>query len=275
MSRKARRADLATSRRRAIMIILLCIFLVAGVGAAVYFNRTPPLDEATLCPIGRDIESSVLVLVDTTDALTEIQKSQLLAAVRQSRETIATYGKLTILFLDADKPYQPRELVSLCNPGSPENINPLVQTESRVAKRWTDSFGKPIDEAVSELLSAPTATSSPIMEAITAATSRPDFNEQIKARRLILVSDMLQHDPGLYTQYAKDDLWRSFENSGLSGKVEANLSWTDVVVYYLRRPAAAQYQNKNNRDFWRKWLGRQGATSITFFGIADEGLLSK
>ena len=170
-------------RAKAALMILGSLSVLAFMAAGAYLNRAPALDATTLCPSDQALTTSVVVLVDTTDPLDQTQAARLLATVRRVRETLPTFGKLTLLFLDANTPYEPKELVSLCNPGSPRGVNPLFQTESRVAKRWNESFGAPIDQAVSQLLLAPTAKQSPIIEAITAATWRPDFDSRTTSWR--------------------------------------------------------------------------------------------
>lgn len=256
-------------RRKAMLMIVgsLSIFAVVGLGA--YLNRAPALDDATLCPSDRPPTANVVILVDTTDALTPTQAARLRATIKEARETTPTFGKLTLLFLDAQDSYEPKELVSLCNPGSPKEINPLFQTESRVRKRWMEAFGTPIDEAIEEILASPTANRSPIIEAITAVAWRPDFDSRAANRRLIIVSDMLQHDPSGYTQYGNGDLWRSFERSRLFQEADANLDGVDVEIEYLRRPSAGNLQNEVHRAFWQHWLVSRGAKAVRFVGTTD------
>jgi hypothetical protein len=260
----------ATARRaKAILMIVASLSVLAFMAAGAYLSRTPALDATTLCPTDLALTTSVVMLVDTTDQLNATQAARFLATVRRTREEIPTFGKLTIIFLDANAPYEPKELVSSCNPGSLRQINPLFQTESRAAKRWTESFGSPIDKAVSQLLSAPTAKRSPIIEAITAATWRPDFDIRTPNRRLIVVSDLLQHDPDGYTHYANPDLWRSFQKSKLFKEADANLHGVDVEIEYLRRPSAGTAQGEAHRAFWRRWLTNRGARTVQFVGIAN------
>src|SRR5262249_20731981 len=147
------------------------------------------------------LELSNVIIADTTDALTSNQLRQLKVAIMRARDDLPVYSKLTLLFLDAGAPYEPREIFSMCNPGSSANSNPLFATASHLDKRWKDSFGQPLDDTIAWLKSAPTAEASPIMETIAAATQRPDFDSRIPKRKLIVVSDLLQHHAGGYTQY--------------------------------------------------------------------------
>lgn len=252
------------ARRRAFLISGVALVVLVSTAALALVNRQPALDEKTLCPREQQLETSVVVLVDTTDALTPVQAKRLLATVREARDQLPTYGKLTLLFLDAKAPFEPKELVSLCNPGSPRYVNPLFQTASRIEKRYRQSFGSPVEKALEVLLRAPTATRSPILEALTAATWRPDFDTRVKNRKLYIVSDLLQHEPGGYSHYQPGDLWARFMHAGLSRKVPADLTGMQVRIDYLYRPEAMQYQNDAHQAFWTRWLTKRGAVSIDF-----------
>ncbi|GEM_PF-2306827 len=252
------------SRRRAFLIGGTALAVLVSTAALALVNRQPTLDEKTLCPQEQKLETSVIVLVDTTDALTRMQASQLLTTVRDAQDELPTYGKLTLLFLDAAAPYEPKELVSLCNPGSPRYVNPLFQTASRIEKRYRQSFGAPVEAALDALIKAPTAARSPILEALTAVTWRPDFDARVKNRNLFVVSDLLQHESGGYSHYQLGDPWSRFMRTGLSRKVEADLTGVHVRIDYLRRSEAMQYQNDAHRNFWLRWLTERGAASVDF-----------
>ena len=258
------------TRRRAAIIGATALAVVAGAASLGLANQPPALDDKTLCPTDRKLETSVVILVDTTDALTPIQISRLLASVHETRDALPTYGKLTLLFLEAASPYEPKEMISLCNPGSPQNINPLIQTASKIKKRWDESFGNPVERATATLATAPTASRSPVIQAVVASTWRPDFDARVRSRRLLIVSDLLQHDSG-YSHYttASRDLWAKFARTPLATEATGDLSNVVVEVEYLRRPKDARFQGEAHRAFWKRWFGEAGASSVRFIGMPD------
>jgi hypothetical protein len=276
MRTRIRTLTASQSRRRAATIGAMAMAVVAGAAALALTNRSPALDERSLCPTDRKLETSFIILVDTTDSLTQVQISRLLANVREVRDSLPTYGKLTLLFLDATTPFEPKELVSLCNPGSPRNVNRLFQTESRIRKRWEGSFEKPVERATAALATAPTASRSPIIQAIAASTWRPDFDARVTTRSLLIVSDLLQHDSS-YSQYTNRsrDIWASYARSSLVSEAIANLSHVNVQVEYLRRPKDARYQGEMHRAFWYRWFQEAGASSIDFVGLPNPETPSK
>jgi hypothetical protein len=263
---RVRQTSCAARRFRAALLGGLALLVVGGAGYVATISRPPPLDPATLCRLDQRLESSVTIIVDTTDALTRLQASRLAAAVRDAREALPIHGKLTLLFLDAANPFDPREILSLCNPGSVRDLNPFTQTASRVQRRWRESFEAPIDAAVEALTRAPTARRSPIMETIAAATARPDFDSRVPRRRLLVVSDLLQHEPGGYSHYTGDMRWQRFLSSRPAASAWADLAGVEVAIEYLRRPESARQQTDAHRAFWRDWFVWSGAASVRFLG---------
>ena len=52
-----------------------------------------------------------------------------------------------------------------------------------------------------------------------------------------------------------------------------DLTGVAVVIHYLVRANAAEFQTMAHRRFWRDWLRQAGASTVEFRGIpADSGL---
>lgn len=255
-------------RRHAAIIAAAAFSVVFGAASFGMINQPPALHEKTLCLTDRKLETSVVILVDTTDALSPTQISQLLARVRETRDGLPTHGKLTLLFIDSASPNEPKEIFSLCNPGSEKNSNPLIQTASKIKKRWDESFGNPVEQAISTLATAPISSRSPLIQAIIASTQRSDFNTQVGTRRLLIVSDLLQHEQG-YSHYTTSsrNLWVNFSRTSLAPETVGALSNVAVEVVYIRRPKDAIYQGEGHRVFWQRWFEEARASSINFIGM--------
>jgi len=241
---------------------------LAGAGYLAFASRPPRLNQATLCPLDGRPGASTLLVVDTTDPLTRVQAARLAATIRDARDSLPAQGRLTILFLDAANAYDPREILSLCNPGSIRDSNPFTQTAKRVERRWREAFEAPVESAIESLLRAPAASRSPIVETIAAATARPDFDARNPNRRLLVVSDMLQHT-NAYSHYAGRMRWESFAQSRLAPAALADLTGATVEVEYIRRPGTAHLQTEAHRSFWLAWFERNGATSVRFLGVPE------
>jgi hypothetical protein len=264
MNRRLKIRSPSQDKWRAVLIAACSLGFVAALGALLLLNRDPAVDTATLCPQSAPLQTSVVVLVDTTDPLTTAQSSALTDEVTSLADSIPKYAKLTLLFLDSNNPYQPKQLVSLCNPGSSKGANPLFHTLAHLQVRWQTSFGEPVQKAIASLLSAPTSMKSPIIEAITGATWRADFKASVPHRELIVVSDLLQNDPGDFSAYKRGDLWRRFQTSGIAHDAVPNLAGVEIHVVLLHRDTALRFQTKKLIDFWQRWFTEHGAASLDF-----------
>jgi hypothetical protein len=209
-------------------------------------------------------EHHMVLVIDATDPFTRDQAARLRASVAEERAALPRFGKLSLLFVSPKTPFEPEAIISLCNPGTGNDADPLFSNPRQIEEFWRQKFADPIDVAVTRLLKLPTATRSPILETITAATWRHDFDARVPWRRLRIVSDLLQHETGIYTHYQLGDPWLRFTRTALAKKVEADLTGVGVRIDYLRRPEAIQFQNETHRNFWERWFTERGATSVDF-----------
>jgi hypothetical protein len=252
-----------------VALILTSLVFVGGVLGSNLLHRPPPVDKESLCRKDVPLEYHTVLVIDATDAFTRDQVARLRASVSDERAALPKYGKLTLLFVTPNKPFEPEEILSLCNPGSGSEADPLLSNPGQIESNWRKKFAEPIDAAVARLLSLPTAKRSPILETVTAATWRYDFDGRIAHRRLRIISDLLQHELGGYSHYQVGDPWLRFTRTALAKKVDADLAGVAVRIDYFRRPEAMQYQNEAHRKFWERWFTERGAASIDF-GVAPK-----
>lgn len=102
---------------------------------------------------------------------------------------------------------------------------------------------------------------SPIMELIQ-ATVVQDLKHAAPAapRRLIVVSDMMQHSKE-YSQYRGTD-GEVFFHGPLFDKVATDLTGIDVRVLYIRRVSGASRQPAGHEQFWANYFNRLGARTF-------------
>lgn len=247
---------------------LWLVILGAGGGLAaagiIAMNRPP--DPVALCRQGR-VVSSTLVLIDATDALTEIQRRRLRATVEAERDRLPRAGKLTLLVLNPADPAQPAEQVSVCNPGRAADADPLFNTGSRIDREWREAFGGPIESALAGAAAAAPAAASPIIATIAGALTRPDFDARVRERRLVVVSDLLEHSKGGYSQLAGGNFWKAYAGSALARESALDLHGVTVAVDYLIRPRYAAIQGEAHRRFWTRLFEDAGATATAFIGM--------
>jgi hypothetical protein len=223
--------------------------------------RAPPTDPTTLCRTDRPLRAYTLILVDSTDHLAPRHKKRLAAIVRQERARLSAYDRLTILSLRPENPHEPRQLFSLCLPRDPRLANPLFENPQRVQQRWDDRVGKALAAATRRAGGGGAGRTSPIVEALDAAVADPDFVAAAQ-RRLVLVSDLLEHDPQGFSLYHDGAALAGF----LASRPDAvpDLSGVSVRIAAIDRPEAVVRQAAARRDFWAPFFAASHARAVAW-----------
>jgi hypothetical protein len=169
------------------------------------------------------------------------------------------------------KPNAPSELkllFSRCNPGDAASINPLFANAAKAQQRWEADFLTPLLAAANRAAGARRAAkASPIAQAVRAAALEPDFTAPAGARRLVLVSDLLEHDPAhgfsTYAQNPSLARWRA-----AAGGLDApDLSGVAVRVIALDRAELAERQLAARDALWSPFFEAADASDLVFEGL--------
>jgi hypothetical protein len=259
---KARDLD----RKGLVMLLAAGVLAVLVAVAGVLVSRHPPVDRQ-FCPLTGSLPASVMVIADATDPFTESQASELSQTIAEARDDLPQFGKLTLLLVDPNRPYEPAEQVSLCSPLRARDANPINHNPERVAQRWDEAFGAPVTAAIATLTHVPASRTSPLLEAVTAASWRPDWSPATPHRKLIIISDLLAHDPGDFSLYQGDPAV-TFPRSKLARDATPNLAGVEVEITVLHRPPYLMRQSEVAEPFWVSWLTARGAASVRFTGEA-------
>ncbi|MEQ1617792.1 MAG: hypothetical protein ABL883_05560 [Terricaulis sp.] len=257
---RRRRGRAANAIGAVLIFAVMCV--LAGLAAAAYLARPPPTDATTLCRTDAELAAHTIVLVDATDKLEPRHRRKLRAVLDQERARLAQYDRLTIMRLNVRRPQEPVVLFSKCLPRPPEQINPLFENARRAKARWDESFADALDRALRSAQSGAGARASPILAGLRAAAADPDFGAELPRRRLVLVSDLLEHDPegfSLYVSGADYLAWRAAAPFG-----PPDLSGVAVRVVPLDRPEHAERQAFVLERFWPDYFDHSGAERADF-----------
>jgi hypothetical protein len=114
--------------------------------------------------------------------------------------------------------------------------------------------------AVTDAVSAGKATSSPIMETIAgiAATDLATPAARQAPRRLIILSDMLQHSD-IASHYRVQPVVEKFKNTANYNRVRVDLTGIDVTIFYIDRARSAGIAWDEHIKFWEQFFDAQGA----------------
>ena len=202
-----------------------------------------------------------LVLVDSTDRLEPRHRRKLRAVLAQERARLSEYDRLTVMRLNARRPQEPTLLFSKCLPMPPERTNPLFQNARMTQQQWDEDFQHALDTALRSAQSGGRANRSPILAALRAVAADPDFDGAIPHRRLVLVSDLLEHDPdgfSLYVSGANYAAWRTQTHG-----TPADLGGVDLRVVPLDRPEDEQRQRDALSDFWPAYFDAANIANVS------------
>jgi hypothetical protein len=240
-----------------VVLGFLLLLAVAGVVLALFTSRAreiAELDPDTYCP--KDGATSVTsVLVDRTDGINEIQAEALKALFMTWIDKVPEHGAFRIYEVSGSGMQEP--LVNVCNPGDVENVNVLTGNKRLTREHYEEKFKGPIEAMIAGMRSDGEADTSPIMEAVQAIAVR-DFGagRAKEERRLIIVSDLMQHTGNLSLYRAPPDI-QVFRKSIYGQKLESDLSGIETSVYLLH--SSSGKQTGEVVQFWLDWLMFQRA----------------
>jgi hypothetical protein len=218
-------------------------------GAALWLRPTADFDADNALPHGRTpLGAHTIVLVDSTDRLEARHRRKLRAVLAQERARLSQYDRLTIMRINVRRPQEPTILFSRCLPRPPEQTNPLFENARMVQATWDEEFAQALDSALRSAGAGGPQRASPIVAALRAVAADPEFGSEIPQRRLVLVSDLLEHNPQGFSLYVPDANyadWRAHSPGG-----PPDLARVDLRVVPIDRPDDVARQTYAMEQFW-------------------------
>ena len=228
-----------------------------------YLRPEPvPRDPETLCPVAGPRRITA-ILVDTTDRVGAISREDIL---RRLDELVSSSepDEMMVAYetspLAGDESLLPPRL-RVCNPGNPDEANPLIANPELIRQRLEEHFRAPLNDLFRTLLNHDPAPSSPLMENIQAISvtrlARRLYAEIPK--RLVLISDLMQHSEHLsvYGQLPDYDI---FNRTPGADALRTNLQDVRVEVFFVQRREHERFDGTLRLiEFWERWIdGQQG-----------------
>jgi len=254
----------------------LAIAALLGAGGWLYVKSNElrvAADAETLCRTDGALPEVTAVLLDLSSTLSEVQKLDLKNELTRVRDTVPRFGRIEIFAVDDQAPRVLEPILKLCNPGRGEDMNEIYQNPRLALERWERDFASTLSAAIDELLGAPEAATSPIFEGIQAVALRtfddPKLDE-VRARRLVLVSDLMQNVPGHLSMYREVPAFDAFKATPYWLDVKADLEDVDVTIFYLQRPTSQQLW-QSQIEFWSRYFEAQGASVARVLPLSGAG----
>jgi hypothetical protein len=157
---------------------------------------------------------------------------------------------------NAASPYDPKVIYVGCTPGSAADANPIMQNPKMIEAAWQNDFYAPLIETVENAMIEDRQPSSPITEAIYAIADRADFQEGREQRRIVLVSDLMQHSEG-FSFYKVGADYDAFLSTDLA-ETFPKMSKIEVVARIVPRQMYDLPMGEV-KAFWRAYFAQAGA----------------
>ncbi len=266
-SRRLRPSELRrrSQTRRAAVILGVSAVAVLGVAALAVASRSPPLDPDSGCIIGQTVpREHTVVLVDQTDPLTSHQIAYVKALILAEYQRLRPYGELTVRGVRAD-PDDAGASFSRCRLRRGAEVLGIASNPDMIEAAFRRTVGDALNGYLNGLHDVPSAPRSPIIEAVDSAADAADFGPTVKARRLVIVSDMAQNSREV-SEYKGPGSGLD-PDAAARAELTRDLHGVAVRIHYVRRPELAAIQTSAQRDFWRAWFAGQGGEVKLGWGL--------
>ncbi len=181
--------------------LVIVVGILGAISYAAFILQPAEYDSQTLCLVG-DVPPHRVVVIDKTDLYSPEQAASIGTTILRERDGLGVGERLSLYELNESGQLRNTNRFSLCNPGAGEQVNPLYRNPDRVQARYEALFADPLDQALADLILPKNAPSSPIIEALARLSQDPAFDRTVPARRIVLVSDMLQNSE-IFTVYGR------------------------------------------------------------------------
>ncbi|MDE1152088.1 MAG: hypothetical protein PW788_06060 [Micavibrio sp.] len=265
--KKAKKAQ--ASFAKGVMVLLVAFILLGGL-LFLNFKSTKDIENTGKDFCRTDVLPEVTaILIDHTDIFSPLQRTALEKHLQETASGIRKNGMIQFYSVDSIRSSVLKPDFYLCNPGNEDDLeNKVGKRLSTVKKNYEDKFTHILESGLDKVLQAGTAQESPIMESLQSVqvTSFTGLDRKAERRRLILVSDLLEHTNRLSFFKGVPD-FNDFKASSVWQLVKSDLHDVDVEIFFLRRESAAKLQTTKLRDFWVSFFENQGATVTRFLPI--------
>ena len=271
------------SRRELRLVAIASLLLAVVVGFLAWSLSTQEqevaIDPRDLCPLDRaHIPGYSVVLLDVSEPVVGGNAEEFKRKVLDIGRALGKRGKLTLFDIhDTSNP-----LISMCRPQTQAECDPKTAPRAckGVQEAYERTFEAPILAQVGEFLRHQhERNTSPIIEAIKDISLLTEFSAIDRGRSpyirsLYVVSDMLQHAPGIYSHYRRKITATEFdalERTGYYKNYRPDLRDVSVQILYLLRRKYRSLQTDAHKVFWRDYFEASRAREISITNLNFAG----
>lgn len=262
-SKKYTSSSSLKEHQQGILLLAIALIIACGFASAYLFalNKHASIDHQTFCKKGGIDEVSV-VLIDHTDHFNDVQSAELKRELKSIAKNIPQNSWLKLIAVSTDLSSLLKEEPPFCNPGDETTVNDATGNKKLAKSLYEKRYKSKIDEMLASILLTNAQNSSPIMEAIQAASVTTFKSDDAPAvKKLIIVSDLLQHTDE-FSMYKEIPDFKDFRKLPYWNKINTDLEDVEVHVFVIRRDGADELQNTKLIKFWADYFSAQGVTDF-------------
>lgn len=214
------------------------------------------------CMIEEYPKTHSLIFVDQSDPFTNMQIERLNSRIKSEVRNLKQYDKLSVVSVDPKNPYELKIWYSSCLPAFKAGFFDNSKKISAVSHRKL----KELEEKLSNILQKNQSETSSIVENIAFAIRKYDFIKgQAEHRKLIIISDMLQHSEN-FSFLSRNSSSENFTNIA-NKRFRNGLEGLEIEVNIISRENHRVYAKAQERAFnyWSEYLKSLPIKNIEYF----------
>jgi len=243
-------------------IIMGLVVVLLSVVAVYFFinegNRVK-IDPNTFCPTEENERfGKTVALLDLTDPLNKAQKEFFLKEIKELKDQIPKHHSLTIYTLDEDLDLNKSRKITMCNPGTVDDIESTYDKISinpkEIKKKWVEGFSKQISDVVNNIMfENNTQNSSPVMEMFQLIAINEFKGFEGADNEIIILSDMIQNTTEMSMYQNGLSTFSKFKKSNYFSKVKTDLNYNVAIkLFIIKRDGLRAMQL--DEDFTKFWF---------------------
>ena len=209
------------------------------------------------CRVDGLFPRETVVLLDSTEALSESQQVNITNRAEKLVRNSLLHERFTIYALQ-DNPDRFKPTLTLCNPGDGQEKPELLKAKKQL-RAFKKEFEEPMIQSFRDMSNIESSESSPIMEMLKFVGLRTFAKSDSPDKRLILVSDMVEHTES-YSQYRNRNYdFRSLSATPYFREMRPSLDGVYINLLYIERASLAEIQGGDHvTKFWQPFARRSG-----------------
>ena len=241
----------------------MIVAVLTIMGALVWLRPEPiERDPNTLCR--SDGPSSITaILLDRTDSFGPTTKADLNNQIWDLLVESEENHEISIFAVDSTQENTLDPFILVCNPGDPDEADPLIQSEAIIRRKWNQKFRQPLEKVLKSLLTEKEAASSPILESVQSVsiTHFQAVKRDTIPRRLIIISDLLQNSDAI-SFYTEPPDFNRFQQTPQARWLNPDLRNVDIEIWLIQRRQPQQGDGGSLLKFFKSWLEEHGGRVV-------------